>query len=144
MNYHNLLAHRTQRMHVNAIREILKVASQPGMISLAGGIPAPESFPLELITELNGRVMATYAEEALQYGPTEGFYPLREALAVRLAEKDLALTPQDLLITSGSQGALDAIGKDMSHVVIHLCLCVLHHLLCKQHDCSFSMWWYLQ
>ncbi len=111
MNYQNLLARRTQRMHVNAIREILKVASQPGMISLAGGIPAPESFPLELITELNGRVMAAYAEEALQYGPTEGFAPLREALAMRLSEKGLACIPEDLLVTSGSQGALDAIGK---------------------------------
>ena len=111
MNYQNLLARRTQRMQVNAIREILKVASQPGMISLAGGIPAPESFPLELITELNGRVMATYGEEALQYGPTEGFAPLRDALAVRLAKKGLALIAENLLITSGSQGALDAIGK---------------------------------
>ena len=75
MNFQNLLARRTQGMHVNAIREILKVASQPGMISLAGGIPAPESFPLELIAELNGRVLATYAADALQYGLTEGFPP---------------------------------------------------------------------
>ena len=111
MNYDHLLAQRTKRMHVNAIREILKVASQPGMISLAGGIPAPESFPLELITELNGRVMSKYAADALQYGLTEGFPPLREALAARLATRGIAARPEDVLITSGSQGVLDAIGK---------------------------------
>lgn len=111
MNYQNLLARRTARMQVSAIREILKVASQPGMISLAGGIPAPESFPLELIAELNGRVLATYAADALQYGLTEGFPPLREALAARLAGQGVPVSSEDVLITSGSQGVLDAIGK---------------------------------
>ncbi len=111
MNFQNLLARRTQGMHVNAIREILKVASQPGMISLAGGIPAPESFPLELIAELNGRVLATYAADALQYGLTEGFPPLRKALAARLSTKSIPVGAEEVLITSGSQGVLDAIGK---------------------------------
>ncbi|MGD9251868.1 MAG: PLP-dependent aminotransferase family protein [Desulfobacterales bacterium] len=113
MNFQNLLARRTKRMHVNAIREILKVASQPGMISLAGGIPAPESFPLELIAELNGRVLATHAADALQYGLTEGFPPLREALATRLSAKKIPVGPEEVLITSGSQGVLDAIGKTL-------------------------------
>ncbi len=113
MNFQNLLAQRTKHMRVNAIREILKVASQPGMISLAGGIPAPESFPLELIAELNGRVLATYAADALQYGLTEGFPPLREALAARLSTKGIPAEPEEVLITSGSQGVLDAIGKTL-------------------------------
>ena len=113
MNFQNLLAQRTKHMRVNAIREILKVASQPGMISLAGGIPAPESFPLELIAELNGRVLATHATDALQYGMTEGFPPLREALAVRLSTKGISAEPEEVLITSGSQGVLDAIGKTL-------------------------------
>ncbi len=113
MNFQNLLARRTQRMHVNAIREILKVASQPGMISLAGGIPAPESFPLELIAELNGRVLATYAADALQYGLTEGFPPLRKALAARLSTQGIPVGAEEVLITSGSQGVLDSIGKTL-------------------------------
>ncbi len=113
MNVQHLLAQRTKRMQVNAIREILKVASQPGMISLAGGIPAAESFPLELIAELNGRVLSTYGAEALQYGLTEGFFPLREALAERLAIKGLSVGPEDVLVTSGSQGVLDAVGKTL-------------------------------
>ena len=113
MNIENLLARRTKNMHVNAIREILKVASQPGMISLAGGIPAPESFPLELIAELNGRVLSTYAADALQYGLTEGFPPLREALASRLSAKGIPVREREVLITSGSQGVLDAIGKTL-------------------------------
>ena len=111
MDYQHFLARRTERMQVNAIREILKVASQPGIISLAGGIPAPESFPLELIAELNGRVLAKYAADALQYGLTEGFPPLREALAARLSTRDIQAQPEDVLIASGSQGVLDAIGK---------------------------------
>jgi 2-aminoadipate transaminase len=111
MNLQNLLAERTTRMHVNAIREILKVAAQPGMISLAGGIPAPESFPLELIAELNGRVLAKYAADALQYSLTEGFWPLREALAQYLADKGIAAGPDEVLVASGSQGVLDAVAK---------------------------------
>ncbi len=111
MDYLNLLARRTERMQVNAIREILKVASQPGIISLAGGIPAPESFPLELIAELNGRVLAKYAADAFQYGLTEGFPALRAALAERLSSRDIQTQPGDVLIASGSQGVLDAIGK---------------------------------
>ncbi len=113
MKVQQLLARRTQRMQVNAIREILKVASQPGMLSLAGGIPATESFPLELIAELNDKVLSTYGAEALQYGLTEGFRPLREALADRLAIKGISVGPEDVLVTSGSQGVLDAVGKTM-------------------------------
>ena len=113
MKIKSLLARRTEGMQVNAIREILKAASQPGMISLAGGIPAPESFPLELIAELNDRVLSTYAADALQYGLTEGFPPLREALAERLAVKGIPVGPEDVLVTSGSQGVLDALGKTL-------------------------------
>ena len=113
MKIKSLLARRTDGMQVNAIREILKAASQPGMISLAGGIPAPESFPLELIAELNDRVLSTYAADALQYGLTEGFPPLREALAERLAVKGIPVGPEDVLVTSGSQGVLDALGKTL-------------------------------
>lgn len=110
MNLTSKLAKRTGRMGVNAIREILKVVSQPGMISLAGGIPSPESFPLDLMLQLTERVLEKYGASALQYDPTEGFGPLREALVDHLGESQLQATSRDILIASGSQGVLDALG----------------------------------
>ena len=80
MGFDHLLADRTRAMDVNVIREILKVVSQPGMVSLAGGIPAPESFPMEIMRDLMSIVIDKYASKAFQYDPTEGFGPLREAL----------------------------------------------------------------
>ena len=110
MEFERLLADRTEKMGVNAIREILKVVSQPGMVSLAGGIPAPESFPIDIIRELTSIVFEKYSSRALQYDPTEGFYPLREALADYLQKKDIHAKADEVLIASGSQGVLDAIG----------------------------------
>ena len=111
MAFDNLLADRTGRMGVNVIREILKVVAQPGMVSLAGGIPAPESFPIEIIRELTEIVIDKYASGAFQYGPTEGFWPLREALADYLKNGEINAGAGDILIASGSQGVLDAVGK---------------------------------
>jgi 2-aminoadipate transaminase len=110
MDFERLLADRTEKMGVNAIREILKVVSQPGMVSLAGGIPAPESFPIDIIRELTSIVFEKYSSRALQYDPTEGFYPLREALADYLQKKEVHAEADEVLIASGSQGVLDAIG----------------------------------
>jgi len=106
-----ILATRTSRMQASAIREILKLLSQPGMVSLAGGIPAPDSFPLELIKELTGIVLDKYGPRALQYDLTEGFVPLREALVEEMKRKGIDSDINDITVTSGSQGALDAIGK---------------------------------
>lgn len=75
MRFDNLLADRTSAMDVNVIREILKVVSQPGMVSLAGGIPAPESFPMDILPELTSIVIDKYSSMAFQYDPTEGFGP---------------------------------------------------------------------
>ena len=111
MNVENLLADRTKDMDASAIREILKVVSRPGMVSLAGGIPAPESFPMEIISDLTDRVITKYGSSAFQYDPTEGFGPLREALAVYLREKDIPVSAEEVLVASGSQGVLDALGK---------------------------------
>jgi 2-aminoadipate transaminase len=111
MNLESLLADRTKDMDASAIREILKVVSRPGMVSLAGGIPAPESFPMEIIRDLTARVISKYGSSAFQYDPTEGFGPLRAALAVYLREKDIPVSAEDVLVTSGSQGVLDALGK---------------------------------
>jgi 2-aminoadipate transaminase len=98
-------------MGVNAIREILKVVAQPGMISLAGGIPAPESFPLSLMQRLMDSVLTRYGAAALQYDPSEGFGPLREALVDHLKRVRIEASSQEILVTSGSQGALDAVAK---------------------------------
>jgi 2-aminoadipate transaminase len=95
----------------NAIREILKVVNQPGMISLAGGIPAPESFPLDLIETLTRETLGRFGAAALQYDATEGFGPLREALVTYLRAGGIAAGADEILIASGSQGVLDAVGK---------------------------------
>jgi len=111
MDFKNLLAQRTGKMGASAIREILKVVSQPGMLSLAGGIPAPESFPMEIINELTFKVIEKYSSSAFQYDLTEGFPPLREALVDYLKKKGIYASEGEILIASGSQGVLDAVGK---------------------------------
>ena len=98
-------------MQASAIREILKVASSPGMVSLAGGLPASESFPLEYIEELTGAVLTKYGSQALQYDASEGFRPLREALVGHLGSRGVETSADDIVIFSGSQGILDGIGK---------------------------------
>ncbi len=109
--WENKLAERTNNMGENVIREILKVVSQPGMISLAGGIPSPESFPMEIFSLLFEKVQLKYQTTAFQYGTTEGFLPLREALVDVLRQEGLTCTSDNIMITSGSQGTLDALGK---------------------------------
>ena len=111
MNYEGLFAARTKRMEASAVREILKVASQPGVVSLAGGLPAAESFPLEIMEELTGAVLARYGARALQYDASEGFAPLREALVPHLAARGVATSADGILVFSGSQGVLDGAGK---------------------------------
>ncbi len=111
MDFKKLLAERTEIMGANAIREILKVVSQPGMISLAGGIPSPESFPMDIINELTDTVLRKYSSSALQYDCTEGFMPLRESLVSLLEERGIKTDADKICITSGSQGLLDAAGK---------------------------------
>jgi len=111
MGFDRLLADRTKAMDVNVIREILKVVSQPGMVSLAGGIPAPESFPMDIMRDLTSIVIDKYGSKAFQYDPTEGFGPLRETLVDYLRPKGIQSTMEDILVASGSQGVLDALGK---------------------------------
>jgi 2-aminoadipate transaminase len=98
-------------MEASIIAQILKVASSPGMISLAGGLPAAESFPVDLIEELTGAVLAKYGSRALQYDASEGFMPLREALVDHLRRRGVITTADGVLIMSGSQSLLDGIGK---------------------------------
>lgn len=111
MNFERLLASRTSNLKVSAIREILKLAANPGMISLGGGLPSPDSFPQELVVELTNKVLHKYGTKALNYDLTEGFVPLREALIGHLANKGINAKLENIYISSGSQGFLDAIGK---------------------------------
>lgn len=111
MDYQKFLAKRTEKIKASVIREILKVVSQPGMISLAGGLPSPDSFPLDVIEKLSSLVINKYGSKAFQYSATEGFPALREALATYLTKKGIQATAEDVCITSGSQGLLDGIGK---------------------------------
>jgi 2-aminoadipate transaminase len=111
MGLERLLADRTRHMEASAIREILKAASSPGVVSLAGGLPAAESFPLDMMEELLGAVIARHGAKALQYDASEGFAPLREALVPHLGARGVATTDGEVLVFSGSQGVLDAMGK---------------------------------
>ena len=95
----------------SAIRELLKVIEQPGVISFAGGLPAPECFPAEEIGLAAERVLAREAGRVLQYGPTEGFPPLRDFLADLMRGRGLPVGLGNLLVTNGSQQALDMIAK---------------------------------
>jgi len=107
----SLLATRTNRMGSSAIREILKVVARPGIVSLAGGIPAPEAFPMEHISKLTQQVLEKYGSTALQYGTTEGFMPLREALVDYFKDLQIPASAEDINTTTGSQGVLDALAK---------------------------------
>ena len=111
MNYNKIFAKRTSNIKASAIRELLKVAANPGVISLGGGLPSPESFPLDLVVELTEKVINKYGSVALQYDMTEGFTPLRNALIEYIKEKGISANLDNIYITSGSQGFLDTIGK---------------------------------
>lgn len=98
-------------MKRSAIREILKHLQKPGMISFAGGLPAPETFPVEDIKEIVLEVLEKHGAEALQYGTTEGDAGLRRALVERHNRQGLNIGIENLIITSGSQQALDLIAR---------------------------------
>jgi 2-aminoadipate transaminase len=104
-------AQRTQRMQSSAIRELLKLTEQPDIISFAGGLPAPEVFPTQEFKEACARVLDKHSSVALQYGTTEGYLPLRELIAEQTRRSGMEVSTDNILITSGSQQALDLIGK---------------------------------
>lgn len=105
------LARRTLALRSSAIRELLKVTECPGIISFAGGLPAPELFPLAALQDACSRLLAENGPAALQYGTTEGYRPLREFVAGELSRNGIDLTTENVLITAGSQQALDLVGK---------------------------------
>src|SRR5262249_48335660 len=104
-------AERVGRMRASDIREILKITEKPDVISLAGGLPAPELFPVDEYRRAFEWVFETSGEVALQYGPPEGYRPLRELLAEPRWRRGIRCGADDILITNGSQQALDLVGK---------------------------------
>lgn len=109
---------RVQTSKSSTIREILKVTEQADMISFAGGLPAPDAFPLaEIQTAVNTVLESNDIYGALQYGPTEGYAPLRQWIANYLSNRDeISISADEILIVTGSQQALDLIGKALIDV----------------------------
>jgi len=111
LNIEHLFSRAGNSMKKSAIREILKLTQKPEMISFAGGLPSPESFPVEDLKEIVLEVLERDGAAALQYGTTEGDSRLRELLVDRHRREGLSITTDNLIINTGSQQALDLIGK---------------------------------
>ncbi len=101
----------SQQMKKSAIREILKLTQKPEMISFAGGLPSPDSFPIDDIKKITSEVLEQDGPAALQYGTTDGDNKLRSLLAERHKKDGLSLALNNIVITTGSQQALDLAGK---------------------------------
>jgi 2-aminoadipate transaminase len=104
-------ARRAERMNPSIIREILKVTERPGIVSLAGGLPSPDTFPVEAMRQAADRVLRESPREALQYAASEGYGPLREWVAGELHARGMQVDAAQVLITTGSQQGLDLVGK---------------------------------
>jgi 2-aminoadipate transaminase len=104
-------AQRTKNVKSSAIRELLKITQRPEVISFAGGLPASEVFPTDRFREACSRVLDREPHRALQYGASEGYEPLREMIARHIERYGIQARVENVLITSGSQQALDLIGK---------------------------------
>ena len=106
-------ADRLNNVETSAIRELFKLLGKPGIISFAGGFPDPAMFDIEGIKEASRKALDEEPGGALQYGATEGYQPLREQLSAFMASKGATVSPQELIVTTGSQQALDLLGKTM-------------------------------
>lgn len=111
MDWESRYADRAKAMKASEIRELLKLTQQPDIISFAGGLPSRESFPTVDIAEVTTHVMLTAAEEALQYGTTEGYVRLREYCAYRSKKDGIDTSEDNVVIVSGSQQGLDITSK---------------------------------
>ena len=104
-------AERMSQMRPSSIREILKLTERPDVISFAGGLPAPELFPVDDIRVAAERTLMAFGPKALQYGVTEGIAELREQIAAEMAHRGIECSEDDILVTTGSQQAIDLVGK---------------------------------
>jgi 2-aminoadipate transaminase len=102
---------RAQQLQSSFIREILKITQRPEIISFAGGLPSPATFPVERMKAAYDKVLTDNGRVALQYGPTDGYAPLREWIANDLSTEGTKILPEQILMVSGSQQALDLLGK---------------------------------
>lgn len=107
------LAQRADKMNPSVIREILKVTEKPGIISFAGGLPSPQTFPVEAMLEATQKVLTQDGRSALQYAASEGYGPLRDWVAHDLKKQGMDISPDQVLITTGSQQGLDLVAKVM-------------------------------
>lgn len=107
-------ADRLNNVETSAIRELFKLLGKPGIISFAGGFPDSAMFDVDGIKEASLKALTEEPGAALQYGATEGYNPLREQLAAFMTAKGASsLAPEDLIVTTGSQQALDLLGKTL-------------------------------
>jgi len=104
-------AERMEGIKASEIREILKLTERPDIISFAGGLPAPELFPIEEMKKVALKVLEEGGRQALQYSTTEGFTPLREKIVARMTKVGIETKAENILITNGSQQGLDFTGK---------------------------------
>jgi len=106
------LSQRAQKLTSSAIREILKVTERPDVISFAGGLPSPATFPVTQLQQACNEILTTEPTPALQYGPTEGYMPLREWIAVHHSKRcGIPIGADQVLVTTGSQQGLDLLAK---------------------------------
>lgn len=105
------LAHRTQAMDPGIVQAVLKLTEKPEIISLAGGLPAAQTFPTDILAQACQKVLSTQGSNALQYSAGEGYGPLREWVANDLKKQGLQTDAQQIIITTGSQQCLDLISK---------------------------------
>ena len=110
-NWEESFADRTHGMMSSIIRDLLKMALQPDIISFAGGMPAPELFLVKEFEEACRYVLTHHGARALQYGTTEGYPPLRQYLVEKMEEYDVPAEEDNILLVNGSQQALDLVGK---------------------------------
>jgi len=110
-NIERLYSDRAGKMRKSVIRELLKVTQDPEIISFAGGLPNPKSFPINDLESVIKSVLRNHGETALQYGTTQGYKKLRESIAERAYKDGIEISGENVIITSGSQQALDTIGK---------------------------------
>ncbi|ASJ11298.1 aminotransferase [Thermococcus sp. P6] len=112
LDFDAYFSEKAKAMKASEIRELLKLVESGDVISLAGGLPAPETFPVETIRKITAEVLTSHADKALQYGTTKGFTPLRLALAEWMKNRYAIPTSKvDIMIVAGSQQALDLIGR---------------------------------
>ncbi|HTD03836.1 PLP-dependent aminotransferase family protein [Undibacterium sp.] len=104
-------SHRAEQLQSSAIREILKITMRPEVISFAGGLPSPETFPVDHMRAAFDAVLTRSGKVALQYGPTDGYAPLREFIADSLSTGGAKILPDQVMMVSGSQQGLDLLGK---------------------------------